>query len=506
MIHTWSLAVEEQFYLVFPGALLLLNRCRNKSRLIIFSISSISFLLLTIWLAPQYPNAVFYLLPFRVWEFGTGIVVYSLCRIIKRKKLTKLLTLNLFQLGCVVCYVLAGTFFSPSGKNLIISQVVVAVVTGFLLYVCQQDFNNRALLAKPLFAYLGVISYGAYLLHQPIISLLSYSSKSVPTTLQLISAIVGAFVGAWLLHRFIEQPIQRRYQSDQKSWTILITWSCISLVMVGGYLLCIGANVSAHKLTAQQNTVLAYTTGDNSQRLEWKKCFLASNDSPALFSQICKGTERSSRVLMYGDSHSAMIASTLARDLPSLIRYSMAGCAPVLSKEGVTRGCHEENVFVLHQIAQLHPRVIVIANNWLGEGLNGTLTESFVKKFEFVLRSIKRVSPSSQILILGNSPQWLPNLPIVLVRDGVSLVGEKRIYDPELPLLKRSDSQLEQVAKNTGSHFVSFLPQLCRGTLCIAVSTIAGTSEPFVFDSDHTSAVGRQILANETSSVIHGFM
>jgi hypothetical protein len=322
----------------------------------------------------------------------------------------------------------------------------------------------------------------------------------------LSAAFFLTFIAAWLLHQLVEKPIHFKFSSYPKPRRILASWLIVSLLMTGFSLFLISAKVSAHRVTPAEAKVLAFTRSDNGPRLEWKKCFLDGNDNPALFAPYCGGNQENSPLLIFGDSHAAMISSALVNKIPGMARYSSAGCAPVLATAGVTKGCHQVNKFIFERISALHPKVILIKNDWLNDSVNGILRKSFIKQLESTVAAIKNASPQSQIFILGNTPQWLPSLPVALVRANVVLVGQQWLDTPELTSLKKSDSQLLQIANTTNVHFISYLHKLCHANSCLATVTADNVSEPFTFDSGHTTRAGSDILADATMSEVKFYL
>jgi hypothetical protein len=464
------------------------------------------FLLLTASVSVKFPNAAFYLLPFRVWEFGFGIIVYYLHRKSGERTYLRGLSINLLQMIYLILLLVICLKFNPLGYGMIFTQVIVALLTGLLLLFCHRDSRNKEVLSHPLFVGIGVISYGAYLLHQPIFAFLLYSQKTIPTTLQLIAAFILTFIFAWLLYYLFEKPIQFRYDLHPQPRRVLASWIIVSILITSISLLLISTKASAHRVTPAQVKILAFAQTDSGPRFEWKKCFLSSGDSPTLFATYCQGNQVNSLLLMFGDSHSAMISSALSKKIPGMARYSSAGCAPILETAGVADECHQVNQFIMERISVLHPKVILIKNNWLDDAVNGTFRGSFIRKMESTLQAIKVASPQSQIFILGNTPQWIPSLPVALVRANVELVGMQWIYTPELSLLEKSDSQLLQVSNSMKVHFISYLPKLCHANSCLAVATVDGVSEPFAFDYGHTTQAGSSILADATLSEVKSYL
>ncbi len=207
LLHTWSLAVEEQFYILFPLVLLLISRTPGGKFL-----QGVSVLLVLSFAANLMgmmvsPSATFYLVHSRAWELLAGSILAM--RVIPAPSglwLGNLLaTLGLGLIGfCVVGYSEATRF---PGYN------AIAPVLGACLIlhgsVDRPALVNRVLSARPL-VFVGLISYSLYLWHWPLVAFARYMTFrpfTVPEKAALVAASLGVSVLSW---RFIEQPFRGR--------------------------------------------------------------------------------------------------------------------------------------------------------------------------------------------------------------------------------------------------------------------------------------------------------
>ena len=506
LIHTWSLAVEEQFYLIFPLALLIVHRYFKKFRVGIFFGLTVISLILTLLLAPKFPNASFYFTPFRAWEFGCGIVAYFLGKKFVSTHPLKPVFGHLIQKFIFLLFVFVGFRFSSLSTSIISIQLLVVLGTSLTLFfstLCvvpvKGILSSRSLVSA------GEMSYSAYLLHQPIFSFMMYQTNQVPTVSQLFAGLLATFSGAWLLQRMVERPIQNKLRSPTHFGWIITTWISISMLFISTSFLFVAKGWSAQKISPAQANILAFSKSENGLRMEWKSCFLGTNEMPDRFASFCGGTGTNSRILMLGDSHAAMIASSLLKKVPTMARYSAAGCAPTLDSKRITRGCYRINKLILNRVSTLQPNVILIANNWPDRAVNGSFPNNFKEEFRSFILLIRERSPRSKIFILGNTPEWAPNLPAVLVRNKVTLAKEQEIYTPQLSMLRKLDSQLMQIVNTTQVSFISYLPELCSVRSCLAVARFNKLTQPFLFDNSHTTLVGSEILAKRTYSAFKNF-
>lgn len=211
--HTWSLGVEEQFYLIYPilAWLLLFGRRTKalKSFLVIIGTLSAFALIAFAVLQPRQPIAVFYLLPFRFWELGLGCLLAQVGSQDKHHKAA--LATCLALIAMVICLVLPEEMIIPA-------TVSIVAATGTLLYFGGGTLWSDRLLSSPPMRFLGKISYSLYLWHWPILVLSRWTIGihwwSVPFQFALMLAFAA------LSYRFIETPWRRPRANEVPLFTI----------------------------------------------------------------------------------------------------------------------------------------------------------------------------------------------------------------------------------------------------------------------------------------------
>lgn len=192
LLHMWSLAVEEQFYLLLPLALLLMpGRWRGAG---VAAATALS-LLFYLWLYPRAPGAVFYLLPSRGWELGLGVLTAILAMRQSGQGLARRLAVPALIL------LTAPLFLAIPGRDY---QLALPVCLGTAVLLLAALPGPRAL--APL-ERIGDASYSLYLVHWPLFAFVQTiwlgASPPAPVRAGLVAA---TFVMGWLTWRFIEQP------------------------------------------------------------------------------------------------------------------------------------------------------------------------------------------------------------------------------------------------------------------------------------------------------------
>ena len=228
LIHSWSLAVEEQYYLLYP---LLLMACRHKPRkhlaVIIGGVALLSFAI-GAWMAFYQPSAGFFLLPARIWELSIGaLVALGAVPVIGSARMRALLCIGALATIAASCIVISGSWPFPVPFAL---PPVLAAAT--LLAYGETGPTARWLSLAPL-RWIGLISYSVYLWHRPLISF--YQSRT-GTSLSLVESgllIAASLAAGAASYRLVEQPVLRRWRSG-RGWTPHIIAAVALTLLAGG--------------------------------------------------------------------------------------------------------------------------------------------------------------------------------------------------------------------------------------------------------------------------------
>jgi peptidoglycan/LPS O-acetylase OafA/YrhL len=207
--HTWSLGVEEQFYVVFPMFTWLFyfrtQTASFKALAAAMIVGGLVSVTMFAWLYENHQAAAFFLMPARIWELGIGALVFLASRHTQAERLQRILR----RLSPLVLAALIVCFFAP--EHYAVPATLAAVgLTGLLLATDDRSLAARLLMLPPVI-YIGRISYSLYLWHWPIIAL----GPIVLATTWRSSAlyVVATAVAAIISFHWVEKPL--RY----KTWT-----------------------------------------------------------------------------------------------------------------------------------------------------------------------------------------------------------------------------------------------------------------------------------------------
>jgi len=212
LLHTWTLAVEEQFYLVFPALLLgawVLGSRRGRGRmtavLVIAAAAEASLFFATHTVDATGAGLAYYGSPARAWEFAAGSLVALAAHFCARVPARLAAALVPVGAAGVVAVALAVTQETP----LLVSEVVPVASTALLLAAgCRANPVSRLLGLRP-FAWLGDLSYSLYLWHWPLIVFARALAPSVGWAAPAAGA--AALLPAWLSYRYVENPIRHNH-------------------------------------------------------------------------------------------------------------------------------------------------------------------------------------------------------------------------------------------------------------------------------------------------------
>ncbi|WP_303047726.1 acyltransferase family protein [Thalassospira sp. HF15] len=225
LLHTWSLSVEEQFYVIFPIFLIfLLRKNRNKSITFVFFIV-ISSLLLSELGSHFIPTANFFLLPGRIWELLSGSLIAFYCQ---NKKPSANYCLEL--IGTIIILMSLLLFDKNTRFPSIYTILPVFGTTLVLIFSNGSGFIGRLLSAKPVVA-VGLISFSLYLWHQPIFAFLRVLSLEPLTPAVKLGAIFLSLLFGYLSWRFVEKPFRRKKEGTSATIRVFVIAVTVSAAM-----------------------------------------------------------------------------------------------------------------------------------------------------------------------------------------------------------------------------------------------------------------------------------
>ena len=320
LLHTWSLSVEEQFYIVFPLIVLMCSRFRVLNLTAIISLLSLLSIISAILLVEVYPRIAFFGLPTRAWELGVGALLASLNR---NDYASNTWFGNI--IGLVGIATLVASYALLSADNLMPGIAAIPPVFGTALLIIAPSTSITAkLLSNKILVSIGLISYSLYLWHQPVFSFGHKVSDSFIATLGLIVVALLFSVISW---KYIETPFRNRNLIKDKYILPMAVSSLLVLASAGTII------VSNNGFSDRFPSYAAYNNSNN-----WGRERNVNEECVARYGgdQYCLVNAPQSNVtdLLIGDSHANHFYHGLAERLTlvdrNLLMIGAGGCPPLI--------------------------------------------------------------------------------------------------------------------------------------------------------------------------------
>lgn len=335
LLHTWSLAVEEQFYLLFPLLLAGAHRYRRTGRWLL-AVLGMASLALAQWQVTRHPDAAFYLLPARFWELLAGVLAAFV--LLERPQPG---TPALRQAGAaagLLMIVSAVLLFSRDTPFPGLAALLPVAGSVLVILCAGPDNLTGRLLASRVPVGIGLISYSAYLWHQPLLAFSRFQEHAFSAELMGALLVVASLVLAWLSWRFIERP----FRTPGLIATRTVMWLALAAGVVF-IALCIAGH--RHNGFVQQRTseLTRELLATAVKHPKTKDCSTSGWNyrKPADACVFAAGSSNSNspqEVAVMGDSHANMLSYPLADVLNplgfSVRQLSFGGCAPVREEAG----------------------------------------------------------------------------------------------------------------------------------------------------------------------------
>ncbi|MEL0633114.1 acyltransferase family protein [Pseudoalteromonas carrageenovora] len=489
LLHTWSLSVEWQFYIIYPAILLFLKRklsLTSIKKVILFS-TIISFLY-CVYSSYSTPSLAYYFLPSRAWEMMLGGLAY-----LYPIRLTNKANKSLQVLGVIM---IALSYALVDESNYWPGYLAVIPCLGAYLIILAND-NYNFLTGNYIFQKIGLWSYSIYLWHWPLVVYYYEHSGGHGTSIayMLLSVALGLLsfryiesIGFKQLHR---NSIINLLKFKPVLFALFIGTCSIAIYMSGGADSQLRTAASSDTaLYLKQYQKVNYLNKEVKQAYKAQCNFYDGSRAKTHIADSCVDNGVGG-VFVWGDSHAQALGYGLRKTLRDVNfnQVATSGCRPLIKEDTFSKGefkkaCDKSNKKAKEAVLKIRPSIIVLAQKLEHDKNDYFEIEAFLEENNI----------NAYIILAGPVPQWRPSLPKAIVKRHFDT---QKKYIKDIYFVKAANEVnniLSQRYKHTQIHFVSIIDSLCREDgKCLA--KVDNDNTPLVWDYGHLSLEGSLYIA-----------
>jgi peptidoglycan/LPS O-acetylase OafA/YrhL len=478
LLHTWSLGVEEQFYLIAPVLMLLIYRFYPKRAKALFAAAAVLSFAAAWVVSHRNTDFVFYLTPFRAWELASGALLSIGFIPAPNTPLQKNIC------GIAGLLLLSGVILLGSPSTPLLLMTSLASVGAVLVIASSErgiSWAGKLLSLRPL-VFVGLISYSLYLWHWPLIvfqrtdsAFFGFSSPSL-TRLALILTAIGIASLSW---KFIELPF--RTHAKASSRTLVFGTAAAAMASVAafcGFVVALGG--APFRFPPRVVAIGAYLAYDPSSAFRAGHCYLGTNREQLDMQTCMKLDPARPNYLLVGDSHAAHLWLGLSSAMPdvNILQATASACRPAIVPVSSLdlRACPKLMQFVFNDFLVRHKvdRVLLSAS-WKDEDIPALADTLEVLKEKGI-----------EVTVLGPIVEYDGALPR-LISDEIRYNSPSLARDMRTPGIRERDRVLSRLVAAKGATYVSVYNSVCRDGRC---DEFAEGDVPLQFDAGHLTAEG----------------
>jgi len=555
LLHTWSLSIEEQFYIFYPLFLILIFKINKNSLNLVLGIVFLISLFFAQWggnLISIYPyiekNLLFYsqssfaefMMPFgRIWELALG----AICALVlnekrhyfeydKKKEL-------FFNITSFIGFILIIFSFFNLSKNFPYPSfytLIPTLGTAILILFCKENTIVNKILSNKILVFLGLISYSAYLFHYPIFSFIKYSNVTIKIFDYIYIIPLILFI-SFLNWKFVEKPF-RKSGASIKKLIIFISTSYFLLISISIFFYTSNGLDKRNKFMVSESVLNSFAYNEIG-----KKCLdINYIHEEKNYEKICKiGNIKNNKIdfIVFGDSHIINyygLLDNLAKNNNKLgLFLGYSGCPPILNVYPVRndqreRNCNKLNKLVLDITKKNKVKNIILISKWVyytdGNNFNKNINflnleptqvysrqlskKAFKKGLSDTLKTYEK--NNKNVFLIEQAPMQLEKAKKIYFRS-LHKDTEKYNYNLINHSLDLNDHNIlqnyvkkifiEYEAKYSNLNLIKIEDIFCNKDLkkCL----IGDHENSFYIDDNHLSVEGVELIHNKISKIFNRF-
>lgn len=470
-LHSWSLSVEWQFYLILPLVFFLLHKVFKQNSLaylLFFLFCFIVIFMGSVYLAHKKPTVAFYMLPTRSWEMLAGVIAF-LAEDRLRKYAGKFIAI-LGYLMLLACFVLLHEKLLWPGF-----YTLIPVVGTFMIITA--NYNNFKILKVKAVQVTGKISYSLYLWHWPVVVLAGYLGVQDNKWLALVYTFIS-YVLALFSYTYVE--------NYKRNSTTLVVGGVLAMTAITIAFTSYNVNeVWFSKQTLQIADYNIIHKGEYAGQFSRDTCYINSESVGHSYDKkkcLCLD-EGKKNVLLLGDSHAAHFYQSLKELLKAeninMMHASSSGCMPLLATKGESRCTKIINYifedFVVNNAGKIDG--VIISADWMSEIESEELFPEMHKTIAYL------DSLHIPTVIIGQTESYSIPVPSIAAREHEYNSPVKDNYITLKSLQTNLDLKKEFTTRYIDIYRVK------------GIKTLSEQSVPYMFDKNHFTKFGADYYA-----------
>lgn len=517
LLHTWSLSVEEQFYLVFPALMLLLYRVMKRwMKLCLLFLAAASFGL-NVWATQHRPVAAFYFSIPRAWELLLGaLLAVGVVPPLRRRMLREIA--GVLGIGMIAVAIFA---FSEATLFPGVSALLPCMGTWLLIYAGENGTSmSKSLLSWRPLVFIGVISYSLYLWHWPLLVFARYFAAGDLTTSETIEILICSLILAFLSFEFVERPFRGTQSAITRRQAFVFGLTASLLAVAIGLTMRVSKGLPKRYSERTRNLIVENESRRNDYDVScsnWKTQVRRESDI-----KFCRlGSDSSRKIMFWGDSHVEQMLPTvkkLYRDgnlHHDGVLFAIAnGCLPAqdLNSTGSGYHCDAFSKFALARAEKVDIAAVFIGfDTWWGThddsiclSVDGLCTETltteeterrFLPELAATIRLLRGLR--KRVVVCLPFPMYDKSIPELEMRNAVfgRLGLSGRATDFTSPALREA---IRSAAVDAGADVFDPRLSLCKGGNCM--TEMNGVS--IYIDSHHLAASASDLLKANLRNIL----
>ncbi|MDF2603024.1 acyltransferase family protein [Sphingomonas sp.] len=483
LLHTWSLAVEEQFYIFYPIMLLVLWRWKPQRMAAAVIICVLLSFVAALGMAAYRSELAFYLLPARAWELGAGALVAM-------KRFPHISSPRGRQMaaGAGLALIVGSIIFVEEGPLFPAPLAAFSVLGTALLIAYGEGAFTHRILALPPLQWVGNISYSLYLWHWPVITFYRLHTGFDLDIGETIGLVFASIALATATYVWVERPSSIRLRPREILSDRFVTLSGLAALVFTMAIAAVTPVVGRATRTFPADATKIATYMDYSETADYRYqfrrgvCFMSGDEGKKSDLRCLATSPTNKDMLVLGDSHAAHLWRAVSEKYTSynVIQATASGCRPLVNGDGADV-CTD---LMKHVFDKLLPtgeiETVVLAGRWKPYEVS-----SLRDTVDWLARK------NVKVVVLGPTIEYQGDFPALLARavisGGVGTIDRLRVAERE-----QVEDSIGDALKGSAALYIPLHPLLCPNGKC---PLLTKTGEPYHFDYGHfTLAAAREVV------------